>query len=156
MKEILIGIPLLFLLGACGICGNSQQPAGFDKPQFQVLEPQEQMTCDTFECINASLDTCTPSVFDTEINKTKIHAEVKGRSSTSECIVYLKLVEINPDMIPVQYQFLAQNFNGADGVCAFTDQDITDIKNGEIDQQYLLSKCEGPLKDLAQMAASNQ
>jgi len=152
MKELFIAIPLLLLLGACGICGNSGSDIASTDQRFQPVETKELAPCNSFECINSSIDTCTPSVFDTEVNKTKLHIEIRGRSSTNECIVYLKVVEVNPEVVPSQYKFALSSINGADGICALTDEDIANIKSGNMDPQYLLSKCEGPLKNLAQMA----
>lgn len=152
MKEMLIAVPLLLLLGVFWICGGNV-PVGQGMHRFQPEKEMPLQKCETLECVNASLDTCAPSEFNTDMNGTVIRMEIRGHSSAGECIVYIKLIALNPEVVPPAYRFMVESLKGADGICAFTDQDIKDIKSGDIDQKYLLSKCEGRLKTLAEMRA---
>ncbi|MCX8200277.1 MAG: hypothetical protein N3G76_02295 [Candidatus Micrarchaeota archaeon] len=155
MEKIAVAIPLLFLVGMCGICGNGGQEAGFGNPRYQLKNPAELVPCNSAECMYKSLDTCAPSQFDTIINGTHLHAEIRGHSINDECVVYVKVVSVDVSKVPPQYQMLAQGIQGADGICSLTVQDIRDIKNNDIDQNYLLSKCDGPLKDIASALSSS-
>ncbi|MEM3364078.1 MAG: hypothetical protein QXS93_01045 [Candidatus Micrarchaeia archaeon] len=156
MEKAIIAIPLLLLVGMCGICGNGWQEAGFGNQRYQLKNPAQFEVCNSIECMNNNFGECVPSQFDTVINGTQVHAEIRGRSVNDECIVYLKVVSIDTSQLPPQYQMFAQGLEGADGICAFTDLDIKDIKNNDIDQKYLLSKCEGPLKEIAVMLSENK
>lgn len=151
MKHILLIIlPVLLLAGCCGLIDQTKQDKYAPAPNNPPMK-----TCADINCMEQSIDTCTPAQFEMTQEGTTILAEVRGTSAAKKCITYVKLIELNKTQVPDEFKFMAGTVEGKDVVCAFSQEDIYKIKTGHFDKE-LLSNCDGPLKGILEIVIASQ
>lgn len=145
-------VGLILLIGLCGLFENNGTVPQYKPANENVVVA----SCDNIECMQGKLDACSPAEMTEQNEQGKVYMKIKGRSSMEDCIVYIRLDEINPQLIPEEYQMFAGTVKGSDMTCALDQDDIDLLKSGEMPDETMLEKCDGPLKSLLQLAISQQ
>lgn len=143
--------PIMLLIGLLGICGQGSNIDAAENEKYKPIEDLTLEECTTDRCMVEALEECSPAQEDIDRNGTKIHAEIRGKAKDNSCIVYMRLDELNPDILPSEMKFLASGIEGADMVCALTNEEADQMLAGKAGPE-VLDKCNGPLKEYIKLA----
>ncbi len=148
-----LAIPLMLIFAMCGMCSDS----GTSDYQYTSDLP----TCDDINCVSESLDSCSPTSYESTDNGITYYVEIRGRDDTSgECNVYFKLKDIDSSVVPSEYSAIVSFIKGSDANCLFSDEEMSKLKSMESSENVeddellnlLKSNCKGSLIDILSMA----
>ena len=110
MKKTIALFALATLLFASGCIG----PSLLEQERFKVKDRGAPVECATGECFLKEFKRCGPSRFFVQEEGVKLKSEVHGRSAFGDCVVYVRVEDVNPDEVPQEMKLVAGGLKGMD------------------------------------------
>jgi hypothetical protein len=127
-------IPFLLLFSLIGVCGLFDMP--YDRSHMIV--------CEGDACLKENFNTCTPAYGNIIDKNSNVYFEIRGLKSNNKCEIFVKLEDLNTEIVPEDLRSLANLAIGRSMICEAEAHQKDVILRGVFDKD-MLKNCNGVL-----------
>jgi hypothetical protein len=142
MIEVSNLVPFLLFGFIISVCGLFDMP--YDKSSMVV--------CEGDMCLRDNFNSCTPAYGNMANENYNVYFEIRGLKDNGKCEIFVKLEDINMEVVPEEFQSVANLAIGRSMICEAEEYQKEEVLKGNFDKT-MLSNCNGVLANALETVA---